>query len=658
MADVHNQISGGAFGAVQAHTVEKIVLPAPVPIAVNGLPAAPPEFTGRAAELADLLDILCAESNPVAVTVISGVAGVGKTTLALQAAHDTRSTFPGGTLFVDLRGYDSPEAEPVDALVMFLRALGVRGEHIPDEPQARAVQYRSAIRQREPMLILIDNAGSAEQVRPLLPGLPHRVLVTSRHSLADVTGTRQLDLDVMPTPDAIALIDTALRTRRPDDHRVTDEQTAATELTALCGELPLALGIVAAILADDPGLPVAELVTTLRDTPNRLDDLRFGDTPGLAAAFGMSYARLTRDEQQLFRFLPLNPSPVFSVETVAAVAGLPEPDTRRLLASLRRAHMVESAGPRGRFRMHDLLRAYALTLIKPDAGSRSNEILTNAYSRLCAYFVGTAASASLHVAAQHADDMGARFPAWHAADAWLEASWLSRFPDHVAAIDWIRNERDGLVRVSALAELSGMAGVAPPLARLLLPYCMLWGDWDLGIDLGREALHGAERDGDWDEQLAIFVWLKNIVAFRSSEGFVRDILLPPATVDGTHPRRIDNLTAELRQVRSKRLHYDEVATLVELACAHGANQDHAAMRRWALKAANLCRELDLRLFLAHSNALAGVAAAAAGRRTAARENLRHAKEGYTEFQVDDLTDAVARRLATLDEPGTTGRAGR
>ena len=643
MADTNNDISGVVFGnAVQAGKIGKVVLPPPVPLAVDGLPAETPEFTGRAVELAGLLDILGSTTNPVAVTAISGVAGVGKTSLALHAGHRISSRFLGGTLFVDLRGYDQAKVEPADALATFLRSLGVRSEHIPEELPARAALYRSVLRQRDPMLIIIDNAGSTQQVRPLLPGLPHRVLITSRHTLADLPGARQVDLDVMPTQDAVAMIDTVLRTRRPDDQRVAADPQSTAELAGLCGSLPLALGIVAAILADDPGQPVAELTAALRETPNRLDDLRYGDTPGLDATFDLSYARLTSDEQRMFGLVALNPSPVFSTAAAAALADLPERETQRLLTSLRRAHMIEAAEPRGRFRIHDLLRSYALTLIRP------SEFFMAAFGRLCGYFLSTAASAGSHVAAQVNDDMRARFPDWHAADTWLEAAWLAKFPDHEESVNWIRSERDSLVNIASLASQSeslSMIRVAAPLAQLLLPYCMTWGDWDLALDLGRAALHDAERADDWEEQLAILAWLKNIVAFRSAEGFVRNLLLPQTSVDGEGPRQIADLTEDLRRIRSKRLPYDEVATQVELAYAHCTNQDYAATRRWALKAAALCRTLDLRLFLAHSNALAGVAASAVGRHAVARDHLGQARDGYREFRVEDLADAVSRLLA-------------
>jgi hypothetical protein len=621
--------------------IENFVLPAPVPLAVNGLPPATPEFTGRADELANLLDTLRSTAN---VTVISGVAGVGKTALALHAAHQASSDFPGGTLFVDLRGYDDTPIEPTKALAMFLQSLGVRGEHVPEDPDACAALYRSVIQKRGRMLIMLDNARSSNQVMPLLTGPSHHLLITSRHTLADIPGARQLELGVMPIQDAVALIDTTLRMRNRDDPRVADDPQGAAELATLCDDLPLALNIVAAMLAAEPKKLIAELAAALRETPSRFKDLRYGDTPGLDAAFDLSYARLTQDEQRMFEFMALIPPPVFSVETAAALAALPERDTQRLLTSLLRAHMIEAAEPSGRYRIHDLLREYAITLIQ----TKPKEILQDTYNRLCAYFLVSSASACRHVAEQLGDDMGARFPDWHAADVWLEQSWLSRFPDREKAVDWIQSERHSLVFIANLSEVLDALEVTQPLARLLFPYCMTWGDWELALDLGRIAVRRAGHAGDWQEELAILVWLKNIVAFRIAEGGVRDILLPESVLtEENWPRDVGDITEDIRRVRElpNRLSYDELAMLVELACAHYKNQDYAAMRRWALKAADLSRELDLRLFLAHSNALAGVAASAMGRHAAVREYLSKARDGYREFRVDDLAEAVGGRLA-------------
>ncbi|CCH34288.1 hypothetical protein BN6_70530 [Saccharothrix espanaensis DSM 44229] len=327
-------------------------------------------FTGRAEALAGLADALRPKDDavPVVLSAVAGLAGVGKMTLAVRAAHDAVAAgwFPGGVLFVDLQGYDPQHrVTPEIALSVFLRALGVPAEHVPDGLAGREALYRSLLAERAPVLVVLDNASAAGQVRPLLPNsAAHRVLVTSRHTLADLTGARLIDLTVLEDAEAVALVDAAVRAARPDDDRITPG--SAAELVALCGNLPLALSIVAAILAGDPEQPVAELVEALRGASTRLGELAYGDSVGMHAAFDLSYHRLTPAEARLFRLLALNPGRQVGVPA-AALAGVPEREATKLLTALRRAHMVEAGEPRGWFRSHDLLRLYAEERAREDA---------------------------------------------------------------------------------------------------------------------------------------------------------------------------------------------------------------------------------------------------------------------------------------------------
>lgn len=314
-----------------------------VPAVVTNLPSLDAEFTGRATDLAALSDSL----RDAPITVVSGLAGVGKTTLALKAA----TKFHGRTLFVDL--------DETAGMPLLLAGLGVAQEAIPTDQGAAEVLYRSLLaEQPEPMLLLLDNASSAAQVRPLRPGPGHhRVLVTSRHTLADLNA-RLIELDVLTTDDSIALITAAVRVRRPDDSR---KPTA--ELVELAGRLPLALSIVAAVLADDVTLSIVELTALLRPPAERLDEL-----DGLRRAFDLSYARLTAAEQRLFRLLSVIPVAEFAVEHVCGMLDVKTRGAQKLLTSLRRAHLLEHGRTRGRFRMHDLLRLYSAEQADPDRG--------------------------------------------------------------------------------------------------------------------------------------------------------------------------------------------------------------------------------------------------------------------------------------------------
>ncbi|TQM82227.1 putative ATPase [Saccharothrix saharensis] len=369
-AAVGNHVSGAVSGpVVQAGHIGHLHLRPDAPVALAGLPPSEPAFTGRARDLATLAQALTSP-RPVLVTAVAGVAGVGKTTLAVRAA----SRFAGGVLFIDLRGYSANPVQPAEALSVFLHALGVPGEHVPPDAAARANLYRSVLAGRaEPVLVLADNASSADQVRPLLPGGgAHRVLITSREVLGELSA-HQVRVDVLPPAEAEELIRAAVRTRNPD--RVLDGPVA--ELARLCGHLPLALGIVAALLAEDADLSVPDLVGLVATATNRLDELAYAGNYAVRAAFELSYQRLGGAERRMFRLLSLNPGARTSAEAAAALVGEPVGRAKRLLAGLKRAHMVEPVGP-GRVRFHDLLRIFAeecLARDEPDPRAAFDRLL-------------------------------------------------------------------------------------------------------------------------------------------------------------------------------------------------------------------------------------------------------------------------------------------
>ncbi|ONF74987.1 hypothetical protein AVR91_0200225, partial [Amycolatopsis keratiniphila subsp. keratiniphila] len=221
MAESHNEIGGEVPGFVlQARDV---YVAGAVPAALAGLPPANADFTGRTADLSRIADVLrpSPEGAPVAVSSVAGLAGVGKTTLAVKSAHDAVGAgwFPGGALFVDMQGYSAGNRlDPGEALSMLLQALGVAAKHIPPALPAREVLYRSQLAGRKArVLVVVDNASSADQVRPLVPSAPHSVLVTSRHKLGDLHGARKIDLDVLPETEAVAMLDAAVRTANPGE---------------------------------------------------------------------------------------------------------------------------------------------------------------------------------------------------------------------------------------------------------------------------------------------------------------------------------------------------------------------------------------------------------------------------------------------------------
>jgi DNA-binding SARP family transcriptional activator len=336
---------------------------APVPQELPGDVAA---FTGRAAELAELDRILLrpndkagdAKATAAVISAVSGTAGVGKTALAVHWAHHAAERFPDGQLYVNLRGYDPGQPMPAtDALAAFLRSLGVPGQDIPPQETERSARYRSLLAGRQ-MLIVLDNASTVEQVRPLLPGHPDcAVVVTSRDSLAGLVardGAVRLDLDTLTLTDAVALLHELI------GGRVDAEPVAAVTLAGQCARLPLALRVAAELAAVRPGEPLANLVTELRDQRRRLDLLDAGGDPATSvrAVFSWSYQQLGAEAARMFRLLGLHPGPDISVPAAASLAAQAEPDARRLLGELAHAHLIAEHVP-GRYAFHDLLRPYA-----------------------------------------------------------------------------------------------------------------------------------------------------------------------------------------------------------------------------------------------------------------------------------------------------------
>ncbi|MGM1059024.1 ATP-binding protein [Saccharothrix sp. Mg75] len=381
-----NELSGNVHGMVlQARNVH---LQAPVVTALVGLPPIDAAFTGRAVDLALIAEALHS-TRPVVVSTLMGLAGVGKTALAVKAAHDAieAGRFPGGVLFVDLQGYSpASRVEPRTALSIFLHALGVPVGQVPAEQAAREALYRTRLAEHAaPMLILLDNASSVEQVVPLLPPVAtHRVLVTSRHTLGGLQGSRKIPLDVLTEADSVAMLDNVLRAADPTDRRVADDVDTAGEIATLCGRLPLALGIIAALLSDDPQLPLTEMTGSLREATTRLNELTYHDDLAVRAAFDLSYARLGAAEARLFRLSSLNPGRQVSTEAAAALADLPSRETGKLLNGLRRAHVIEPGEPRGWFRFHDLLRLYAADRVTTD---ESDDNRQTAILRLIDFYV-------------------------------------------------------------------------------------------------------------------------------------------------------------------------------------------------------------------------------------------------------------------------------
>lgn len=451
---------------------------AAVPEALAGLPPRPGGFTGRESETAALLRALdpageSKEVPAVLVAAVSGLGGIGKTALAVETAHLAceRGWFPGGVLFIDLHGYDQEPVTADRALQALLRALGTPPEHIPATADERVALYRSTLaaraRERGAVLVLADNASSPDQVRPLMPGDGrHRVLVTSRDRLPQL-GARLVPLGQLTPKEAYELLDRALRIADPDDTRVVDDPDATEQLAALCGHLPLALQIAAALLAEDPGQPVTELVAELGESRDRLGHLDDGER-SVRAAFELSYRRLSSEHARLLRLLALAPGPEVSDEVVAALVGAEVPPVRELKA-LARAHLAERGSGRGWWRLHDLVRVFGVDVGSREEGDAARERVLGFYLRC----------------ADLADDRLRWLPGMPVPE---------RFEDRAQALAWFDGERAGLVAAVAWAREEWFADDAVRLALCLgqyLDWRRYFDDMVAVMEVARQAAHRA-----------------------------------------------------------------------------------------------------------------------------------------------------------------------
>ena len=349
------------------------VVTAPPPVveakAPDSLPFDLPDFTGRVDELARLL------ATSGGIVAIDGMAGVGKTALAVRAGHELADRFPDGRLFVDLHGF-TPSRSPVEphaALGVLLRSIGVGAQEIPADADERVVAWRTAMAGRG-ALVILDNAVDAAQVRPLVPGSPGcAVIVTSRRRLPNLDGAASLSLEVLPPDDAELLF-----------RRVVGEDRGegVADLVALCGYLPLAVRIAGARLRHRPRWTVADLVERLRTERQRLAELAIDDRD-VAAAFALSFAYLETGQQRAFRLLGAYPGVDIDAHTAAALLGVRRLDAEDLLEDLLDHHLLEQR-ERARFRLHDLLREHALSLVS-DADGRAE-----ADARLLDYYLAVA----------------------------------------------------------------------------------------------------------------------------------------------------------------------------------------------------------------------------------------------------------------------------
>lgn len=430
------------------------------------LPHDVPLLSGRDTELHELLSFVRGEgrrSGTVVISAIDGMAGVGKTALAVHAAHLLAPYYPDGQLFLDLHGFTQgvEAVQPPLALDRLLRAIGVTGDQIPHDVEERAALWRSRLADKR-YLVLLDNAATESQVRSLLPASPGcLVLVTSRRRLTDLDA-HPLSLDVLPVDDAVALfravagLEGPPRARPADESRTrpTDEVRGRSadevrgrsaepteddlvrEIVELCGRLPLAIRLLATRLRSRPGWTVADLVRRLRDTHDRLAELEAGRS--VAGAFQLSYDQLDARHQRLFRVLGLHAGPEFGAHAAAALAGTDLRETEQALENLVDSHLLESRSY-GRYTFHDLLRVHAAATAEREDGEAERRA---ALQRLFDHYLHTAARAMNAYAPAERHRRPEVPPACSPAPA------VDTYAD---AVRWLDAERANLVALAGVA---------------------------------------------------------------------------------------------------------------------------------------------------------------------------------------------------------------
>jgi DNA-binding SARP family transcriptional activator len=461
-------------GADHTAPAEQSAGPAPAQ-----LPADIADFTGRSAQVDELCGLLAAggrEGNPEAVPVVLvvGSGGLGKTTLGVHAAHLLAGQFPDGQLYASLLGATQP-ADPAEVLARFLRGLGVDPAHIPVGEEERAAQYRTLLAGRR-VLVVLDDARDAAQVRPLLPGSAScAVLITSRSRLPELVGSRVMDLEVLPPAEARTLF-----ARVAGQARTGAEPAATDQVLAACAGLPLAIRIAGARLAARGGWNVRYLAGRLADERRRLDELRTGNL-AVRASFEVSFSSLAAaagpdgvDPARAFRLLGLWTGPSIPLPAAAALLGVPEPDAAGALEVLVDAHLLDEPVP-DHYRFHDLLRVYAADRARAQESEQDQQA---AISRVLTWYLHTAETAARIMAPQQARvPLGPVPPEVRPLD----------FGSLEEALDWCEAQRLGLVaavRQAGGAGLHELAWKLPAAAMNFLYRRSHWADWAATHEIG------------------------------------------------------------------------------------------------------------------------------------------------------------------------------
>ena len=450
--------------------------------AIRGLPRDVASFTGRRAELdrlAEGLHSLAAGGGVVGICAIGGMAGVGKTTLAVHAAHRLAGSFPDGQFYLPLHAHTRGQrpVDPADALSSLLLTAGVPAAQIPPGLEARGARWRDHVAGKK-ILLLLDDAASHEQVRPLLPGAGGSlVLVTSRRRLAALEDAAVISLDTLAPQEAAGLL-----TRLAGRPSLQPGDVAVSEITRLCGYLPLAIGLIASQLRQHPAQTAESVAASLTAATDRPDLMR-AENLSVAAAFDLSYADLTEGQQRLFRRLGLIPGPGFDAYAAAALDGTSPAQARRHLDDLYNQYLITEPAL-GRYELHDLLREHARALAATDDPAER----VAAAGRVLDYYLYTALAAGRHFAPRASTN---RRP--------LPGSPSAQAPDLFTlgqSADWLEAERANLHAAADYAATRGHSRHAIAIPAAIGGFLAARGHWDQSATLHQIALAAARHAGD------------------------------------------------------------------------------------------------------------------------------------------------------------------
>jgi tetratricopeptide (TPR) repeat protein/transcriptional regulator with XRE-family HTH domain len=678
----------GGDGADEAPSVARRTLPRDVAT-----------FTGRHDELDELLAAVAGDpgsGRAVAISAIDGMAGVGKTAFAIHAAHRLAPEYPDGQIFLDLRAHAAGlrPVEPFDALGTLLLTVGAAAAAVPNDLDARVALWRDHLSARR-MLIVLDDAAGNEQVRPLLPGVPGcLVLITSRRRLSALEDVRSLTLGTLPRRDAAELF-----ARLAGATDGTAESAAVSVLSELSGRLPLAIGLLAGRLRSHPAWTARHLAATLRIAQDRLAEMH-AENVAVESAFELSYRDLAPDVQRLFRRLGAHPGRDVERYAAAALDGIDVGDAARRLDALYEDHLLDEPVP-GRYRMHDLIRAYARSLADREEADAAGA----AVGRLLDHYVRALGSANRHIGRRSpqldapASDGPERIPdlsTWHGALAWLEA------------------ERANLRACFDDAVARGRDRRVIDLARELHPLLDLLGPWDQALAVQRAALDAAQRAGDrlaeadalhdmgdvlrrtGDYEAAVASLAAAVAIARELGSLLReagvlndlgdvqrmlgdcraaatsltralrmhrelDSRLGQATalnrlgivrsLTGDHHAAIESLTEALALSRDSGYRLVEVNALNNLGCVQYRNDDLAAATESLTASMDLARELNVRLY--YANAVVNLARVhrLKGDTAAATASLTEALALYRDMGNRSGEASVLHELGTLQHRG-------